>query len=153
MSAGAPHLPTPVPAAPAPVPAGSGRRAWAVFTGRTEIAWLRVLRPGFRHCFLVLADGPHWVTMDPLAAFTEIAVQPVGAAFDLPGHLAARGLTVVPAPLDHVPRRPAPWGPFTCVEAVKRAIGLADPRIVTPYQLYRRLAAAAERGSLRPWEA
>jgi len=159
---GAPVVPAPartVPGAAASTAAGAGgppgQRAWAVFSGETGIAWLRILRPGFRHCFLVLADGPHWVTMDPLSAFTDIAVQPVPADFDLPEHLRARGLTVVPARVDRSRRRPAPWGPFTCVEAVKRALGLADRRIVTPYQLYRRLdaraRAAADRRRPCPW--
>ncbi len=30
--------------------------------------------------------------------------------------------------------------PFTCVEAAKRVLGLHDRRVVTPWQLYRRLS-------------
>lgn len=114
-------------------------RAWVAFTGEAELPWLRLLRPGFRHCFALLSDGRHWITVDPLSPRLEVAVQPVPASFDLPGWLAGRGHLVVPAPALPPPARPAPWGPFTCVEAVKRLIGLHDRRVLTPWQLYRRL--------------
>ena len=86
---------------PAPGCAGTGdlRRAWVVFCGHADLAWLKLLAPGFRHCFVVLNDGRHWLTVDPLSCFTELEVQPVPAGFDLPAFYRARGLTVVPAPL------------------------------------------------------
>jgi hypothetical protein len=32
--------------------------ALVVFAGHTDVAWLRrLLRPGFRHCFVALNDG------------------------------------------------------------------------------------------------
>nr|WP_246513358.1 hypothetical protein [Azospirillum picis] len=100
---------------------------------------MRLLKPGFRHCLALLNDGRRWVAVDPLAGFTEVTVLDLPADFDLPGWYRARGLTVDAAP----PRRPAgsaPWGPFTCVEAVKRLIGLRAPRVLTPWQLHRHLA-------------
>ncbi len=144
--------PAPVPTLPAPA------RAFAVFCGQTDLAWLRLLRPGFRHCFLAINDGRHWLTLDPLATFMEIAVQPVPPAFDLPGWYRARGFIVVPAAIDRGRRRPAPWAPFTCVEAVKRALGIHARRVITPYQLFRHLtrpaaglpAAAASLASATP---
>ncbi|HEV7371349.1 hypothetical protein [Arenibaculum sp.] len=126
--------------------------AWVVFCGEAELWWLRLLRPGFRHCFAVLRDGGRWITVDPLSSHTEVAVQPAPADFDLPGFLAGRGHAVVRAPVRRGHGRPAPWGLFTCVEAVKRVIGLHDRRIVTPWQLHRHLAAmhAAPGGAGRP---
>jgi len=114
-------------------------RAWVVFCGEAEIWWLRLLRPGFRHCFVALNDGAHWITVDPLSPFMEVAVQPVPADFDLTGWFAERGHAVVPAPVRRDHLRPAPWAPFTCVEAAKRVLGLHDRWVVTPWQLYRRL--------------
>lgn len=124
-------------AAPSSPPAPA--RAWVVFTGEAELWWLGCLRPGFRHCFALLNDGRHWVTLDPLSSHTEVAVQPVQADFDLPAWFRGRGHAVAAAPL----RRgggPAPFAPFTCVEAVKRVIGLRAPFVLTPAQLYQRLA-------------
>ena len=115
--------------------------AWAVFTGQTELRWLKLLKPGFRHCFVLLNDGRHWITIDPLSPFMEVAVQPVGADFDLPGWLSQQGLIVAKTRVRRGLARPAPWSLFTCVEAVKRVLGIHARFIVTPWQLYRRLAA------------
>jgi len=112
--------------------------AWVVYRGDAPLWWLRLLKPGFRHCLALLTDGRCWVAVDPLAGFTDIAVLDLPAGFDLPGWYRAQGLTVDAAPL----RRPsgtAPWGPFTCVEAVKRLIGLRARRVLTPWQLHRHL--------------
>ena len=127
--------PDAAPASPdAPLP-----RAWVVFSGQVELRWLRVLRPGFRHCFVALNDGRHWLVVDPLAPFTDVAVLDLPADYDLPDWFRGLGFTVVPARLRRGLTRPAPWGPATCVEAVKRVLGLHAPFVLTPWQLYRRL--------------
>lgn len=112
--------------------------AWIVYRGEAPLWWLRLLKPGFRHCLALLTDGRRWVAVDPLAGFTDIAVLDLPADFDLPGWYRAQGLTVDAAPLRR-PAGPAPWGPFTCVEAVKRLIGLRARRVLTPWQLHRHL--------------
>jgi len=126
----------------APAPAPPVPRAWVVFSGVSELWWLRLLRPGFRHCFVALDDGRHWVVVDPLAPFTDVAVLGVPPGWDVPGWFRDLGMTVVAAPVRRGLTRPAPWGPFTCVEAVKRVLGLHAPFVLTPWQLYRRLAGA-----------
>ncbi len=115
-------------------------KAWVVFTGQTDLPWLRVLKPGFRHCFVLVHDGAHWVSLDPLANYTEVQVHHVPADFDLPGWLRDRNLEVVAAPLNRDFKKPAPFMAFTCVEAVKRVLGLHDWRVMTPWQLYRLLS-------------
>jgi hypothetical protein len=112
--------------------------AWVVYRGETPLWWLRLLKPGFRHCLALLTDGRHWVAVDPLAGFTDVAVLDLPAEFDLPGWYRAQGLIVDAAPLRRPPG-PAPWGPFTCVEAVKRLIGLRAPWVLTPWQLHHYL--------------
>ncbi|MBP2313382.1 hypothetical protein [Azospirillum soli] len=114
-------------------------RAWVVFRGDAELWWLRLLKPGFRHCLALLNDGRRWVMVDPLATFMDVAVLDVAPGWDLPGWFRGQGMEVVAAPVRRGLTRPAPWGPFTCVEAVKRVLGLHAPFVVTPWQLYRRL--------------
>ncbi len=121
--------------------AGSALRAWVVFCDNTELAWLRPLRPGFRHCFTVLHDGNRWIAIDPLAALLEVTVPPVAPDFDLPGWFAGQGHTVVPAPVGRDKSRPAPWAPFTCVETCKRLLGIHAGFVLTPWQLFRHLTA------------
>lgn len=119
----------------------AGQSAWVVFSGETDLPWLRFLKPGFRHCFVLMNDGRHWVSIDPLANHTEVTVHHVPADFNLPQWLADRGQKVINAPVCRTRRSAAPIGFFTCVEAVKRVLGLHDGLVFTPWQLYRRLSA------------
>lgn len=116
-------------------------QAWVVFTGETDLPWLKFLKPGFRHCFVLINDGKHWISIDPLANHTDVVVHHVPHNFDLPEWLKKRGQRVVPAPVCRTRRHVAPIGFFTCVEAVKRVLGLHDGMVFTPWQLYRRLCA------------
>ncbi len=112
-------------------------RALVVFSGHADLVWLRLLRPGFRHCFVVLGSAGGWVCVNPLAHRTEVSVLPVAADFDVAGWYRGHGMIVVEARLEVPPRRPAPWRPFTCVEAVKRVLGIHAGYILTPWQLFR----------------
>jgi hypothetical protein len=138
------------------VPSASRPSAWVVFSGEAPLWWLRCLRPGFRHCFVVLNDGERWILVDPLAPHTEVRVLDRPALWDVPGWYRGRGHAVVRAAVRRDRVRVAPPAPFTCVEAVKRVIGLADPAVLTPWQLYRRLASPSPspiRQEDPPWEA
>ena len=113
------------------------QKAWVVFSGQTDLAWLRVFKPGFRHCFILLNDGKHWISFDPLSNHTEISVHHhMPPEFDLPLWLQSRGHKVVETFIEHH-KKPAPVMFFTCVEAVKRVLGLHKRFIFTPWQLYR----------------
>lgn len=116
------------------------RVALVVFSGAAHLWWLRLLRPGFRHCFVALRFADSWVVVDPMAHQTEVAVfaaAPLAAVADAYRRL---GMTVVACPVRPAPRRPAPWRPFTCVEAAKRLLGLRAARVFTPWQLYRHIS-------------
>lgn len=131
---------------------GDTTQAWVVFTGQTDRPWLRFLKPGFRHCFVLLNDGRQWMSFDPMLNHIELKVQySVTADFDFPQWLAGRGYTVVSAPIDHSKKIPAPWRFFTCVEAIKRLLGLHARTIFTPWQLYRHLTDFTRQGDLS-WE-
>lgn len=110
------------------------------FCGRSDLRWLRFLKPGFRHCLVLLCDGRGWILCDPLAHATEIAVLPAG--LDPMAWLLAQGVLPVPTRVQPPRRRPRMPAPFTCVEAVKRLLGLRVPRVVTPWQLFRHLVTA-----------
>ncbi|MFP4313336.1 MAG: hypothetical protein ACLFR0_03320 [Alphaproteobacteria bacterium] len=111
-------------------------RAWVVFSGESDLRLLKILKPGFRHCFVLLNDGQCWLSVDPMAHNTEIVVHHLSADFDLPRWLEKRGHVVVPAYIDAKKTRPAPFGVFSCVEAVKRVLGVHALFIFTPWQLY-----------------
>lgn len=120
----------------------TGQKAWVVFSGQTEISWLRFLKPGFRHCYVLLNDGERWTSFDPLSHVIEISTHHhVPVDFDLPGWLQARGNRVVAAPVRRDLTKAAPFMLFTCVEAVKRVLGIHARAIFTPWQLYNHLTS------------
>lgn len=116
------------------------RRTLVVFCDGSELWWLRFLKRGFRHCFVVLGDGERWMTIDPLSHVTDIALLPSARIPDLAAFYRGRGLIVLETTLRHPPRRSAPWRLFTCVEAVKRILGIHAGGVLTPWQLFRFLA-------------
>lgn len=115
--------------------------AFVVFSDDTNLFWLRFLQKGFRHCALIIAkEGGSWVVVDPLShhlVIDEVAA-PSGHD-DLPAQLRKNGHTLVAVTLTEPPRKLAPLMPFTCVEIIKRLVGIHSWKIVTPYQLYRHL--------------
>ena len=113
--------------------------ALVVFSGNTEFWWLRWLKPGFRHCFMVLEMENTWVVYDPLSHQTKIALFPVSTQINLAAWYEASDCTVVPCTTTAAPPRMAPFFLFTCVEAIKRVLGIHDRRILTPWQLHKKL--------------
>lgn len=116
-------------------------KAWVIFSGQTEIPYLKVLKTGFRHCFIILKSGDHWITLDPLAHKTEIELHYLPDNFNLPDWLKKRGHTVVETRLKAAAMKVLPLSLFTCVEAVKRVLGVQSWKVMTPWQLYKHLTA------------
>ena len=119
------------------------QRVLVVFDDRIEICWLRLLKPGFRHCFAVVDDRGVWVVYEARSNLT--AVQTFDGD-DPAGWYRGQGHTVVETRVRAPVPRAMPWAPFTCVEAVKRVIGLRAGAVWTPWQLYRTLSKEDE-----PW--
>lgn len=115
-------------------------RALVVFSGKADLSWLRLLRPGFRHCFVLLDLGGVWVCVNPLAHRTSVELWPLDPTTDLAVWLRAQeGLRVVESVVRHPPRRASPICIFSCVEAVKRVLGIQERWVLTPGQLYDHL--------------
>ena len=115
------------------------RDALVVFSGRVALRWLRVLKAGFRHCFVLIEADGGWVLYNPMSSGTELDFL---AGLDLDGldrFFRGRGYTTVRTRRQPFAPRPVPWRPYTCVEAVKRALGTRAPCVWTPWQLYRML--------------
>lgn len=120
---------------------GRARPALVAFGDAARPRWLKLLAKGFRHCLIAIKDGGRWVVCDPLSHWTEIAVLPCLPEHVIAARLVAAGYLVVPARACAPEPAPQPWRPYTCVEAVKRALGLRAPWVLTPKQLFRRLTA------------
>lgn len=48
--------------------------AIVLFAGDTQLKWLRVLHPRFRHCLVAVKLGAAWVVIDPLSHKTALSV-------------------------------------------------------------------------------
>ena len=127
---------------PTPLYTPPVRKAYVAFTTRTDYKWLQiVLGKSFPHCSLHIQDDKGWTSVEGLAGYTEIFRHDITAGFDLPDMLRKQGMIVVPAPLrrdEKVMKILAP-SVFSCVELVKRILGLRQPFIITPKQLHRAL--------------
>lgn len=110
--------------------------AWVVFSGEADLWWLRVLKRGFRHCFVIARDEKNWIVLDPLSPHLEVAVLPLPYSFDLPAWLMKQNLRVIQAPIHRHQNKAAPFNMFSCVEVIKRFLGIHVRRIMTPWQLY-----------------
>jgi hypothetical protein len=114
------------------------RRALVVFSGRADLPWQRLLKTGFRHCSLIVEDGPNWLLVEPLASCLQ--VRSIGSVqVDLAGRLQRAGFAVLETAVAPVGNRAAPLGLWTCVETVKRGLGVRSVWVQTPWQLFRHL--------------
>lgn len=117
---------------------GHGRRpAIVVYSEHSDIAFLRLLRRGFRHCFVMVSVGSLWVMVDPLSHRTLLAVTDLRGLCDhliALHHAGRRCQAVLTTPN---PERKIVMRPFTCVEVVKRVLGISSAFVLTPYQLYK----------------
>jgi hypothetical protein len=120
------------------------RLGYAVFSDENTVWFLKALKRGFRHCALIIRDEARpraWLVVDPLSDQLLIdAVAPPENAPDLPTQLEQAGCRLVRVSVPaHGARGKAVFSPFTCVEVVKRMLGVRGLNILTPYQLYRHL--------------
>jgi hypothetical protein len=120
---------------------GPGQAVWIAFGGEADQPWLRLLRRGFRHCFVAIADEGGWTVLEPLSGRLLVARLPVPAEFDLPGFYRRAGLAVLGPFEPGAPR--SGWlpalAPLTCVALCRAVLGSGAPPALTPYGLFRAL--------------
>ncbi len=122
-------------------PSLEGNRAIVVFCDATEIRWLRCLKRGFRHCAVILEVDGGWILCDPLSNITLLKQLDDSDSDELIQRLLSAGLHALEVGVKTPPPRLAPPLPYSCVEGVKRILGIHAWTILTPWQLYRHLIA------------
>jgi hypothetical protein len=113
--------------------------ALVVFADQTGLKYLRWLRRGFRHCFVMVRVDGGWIVCDAMSHRTDLNVVGDFTADELTNFYRSIGFMVIRTRIRRAPLRLAPVRPYTCVEAVKRVLGLHAPWILTPWQLYKKL--------------
>jgi hypothetical protein len=123
------------------IPENGGKIAVVAFADADRPRWLRGLAKGFRHCFALVRTSGRWVLIDPMSHWTDVALLAEAAdgasAADLVRTLEARGIKAIACAVAEPERRASPLAPYTCVEAVKRVLGIRAPFVWTPRQLFR----------------
>ena len=111
--------------------------AYVAFGGQPTKWWMRFLKKDFYHCALIVGNGRDWILIDPLIHFTDLIIlknTPVLENLRSKGYRLVRTTPCIPALTN------TQFRPFTCVETVKRFLGINAPKIWTPYQLFRFLS-------------
>jgi len=119
---------------------------WIGFGGRADQPWLRLLRPGFRHCFALLRDPSGWTLLDPLSGRLVVTHLPAPEEADVPGRYRRAGFRVL-GPFQPAPPRPSllpPLLPASCVTVCLRLLG-RRAAVVTPRGLHRYLAQSEKK--------
>ena len=118
----------------------AGSRAIVVFSGDTELSLLRFLRPGFRHCYIVVEAGRYWIFVDPSSNGTGLAIFQDLTISEMASWFLSQGSTVVCCRAKAMLRRKLPIRPQTCVESIKQILSLRAPFVLTPWQLFQYLS-------------
>ena len=103
------------------------------FGGEPTFWWMRFLKKGFYHCLLALGDGEKWILIDPLVAQIDLIV--VDRA-NMDVFLARNGYRTLHVRVQNTTGRHLRLRPYSCVETVKRFLGIENPFLWNPYQLY-----------------
>jgi hypothetical protein len=118
------------------------RSALVVFVDHTECAWLRTLKRGFRHCFVVIRDESCWLICDSLKDRIKLSLLHLPRSFDLAGFYADQGHHVlVGQTAEDLPRDWLTFAPLTCVSVAKRVLGIRAAWVLTPWQLFAHLSS------------
>ena len=116
--------------------------AYVAFGGTPTHWWTHFLKKGFYHCFLVLGNGREWFVIDPILHFTDLIVIKTLHIEKLlldKGYRFIRTTPIVPQIVSFHLR------PYTCVETVKRFLGISEPYLWTPHQLFSYLNKKKEK--------
>tara|TARA_Y100000401_G_scaffold67473_1_gene54016 strand:- start:635 stop:1096 length:462 start_codon:yes stop_codon:yes gene_type:complete len=99
------------------------------------------LRAGFKHVFIAVVSGSHWIILDGYRGVPHAQVI-ASSDFDLGKFYASQpGMTAVRYPRRVTPEAKWPLALSNCVGMVKTLLGVNAPLAFTPWQLYMRLRA------------
>lgn len=118
----------------------TGRRlAIIAYTGTAAFAPLRLLHRRYRHCLVLVQVPPYWIAVDSVIGRISYAVLDLQGVGEYLIALHGLGYHCQLARTQPVTVRRWRPMPLTCVEVVKRTLGMDDLGVWTPYQLFQRI--------------
>ena len=120
-----------------------------VFADAPEKRFLGMLKPGFRHCFVLVSGlrAGEWICLDPQSHRVKCESWCYSPIFDPAAYYRGIGHHCIWAHYPQIVTRKVRFGPMSCVELVKRLLGISAFWIVTPWQLYRYLLQQGEQAA------
>lgn len=122
--------------------------AYVVFVDNVSLWWLKFLKKGFRHCYVLLKlnGGSHWLELNPYSNQLILKEFWLGKRSDeLVLFNENKNARICKVKIEDAPLKCAPLGFFTCVEFIKRIIGIHSVMVITPYQLYKKLMVVGKK--------
>lgn len=113
-------------------------KAVVVFGDSTGHWMRRLLKPGFRHCFVVVqTEGGNWLLLDGKDGVPHFSIIG-GPGFSPRAFYEDLGYTAVEVAQS---RQAPPWplAVANCVGFVKAVLAISSPLTQTPYALYRHM--------------
>jgi len=118
--------------------------AVVAFGGQPTFWWMHFLKPGFYHCLVALKSQNEWLLIDPLLHYIDIVYVFQG---DIHLFFRQHGYTMVDVSIQEPSAKHMHIWPVTCVETVKRIIGVHKLSVFTPFKLFRYLAKKIQTSS------
>lgn len=115
---------------------GTKNNCILIFSGNVNVKLLRALRPGYRHCLVILYSNAQNVIIDTMSHKTEVAVVNDGDLKYIIRYCTDMGYTVLKTCVQEPTSLVFTLRLHTCVEAAKRLIGIQGGRILSPWHLY-----------------
>ena len=115
---------------------------YVAFEDTNCLWWLKFLKPGFRHCYVILvAFEKHAVVLlNPRSNRIDVELYTSCNTKKFMTEFARKeGVSLCRVHMEETVFKPAPFMVFTCVEFVKRVLGIHNISIITPYQLYKKI--------------
>ena len=121
-----------------------GKDVYVVFEDGTSLWWLRFLRHTYRHCRAFIKITPKiYIELNPLSnqMFLFVHIFDNSRQF----YKVIHKMNYVKTRIENAPLKTAPAFCFTCVEAIKRLLGIHNFWIITPYDLYTYLISCRKK--------
>ena len=100
----------------------------------------KFLKEGYKHVYCVKFDGLFWIKLDFRLDFAECYVLPYDYRDTIENVLEGLDITLYQRVESWRKvrryRTPTVVAPYTCVEAMKAIVGVFEPFVFTPYQLF-----------------
>ncbi len=118
-------------------------KCYVVFVDNVSLWWRRFLKKGFRHCYVIFElDNGKCLEINPMSNRMLVVVHGFNYLSYLKNEQKAIIIECVLQPLKPFA---APLSFLTCVGITKRILGFYSRKIITPYQLFKKLKSVGKK--------